>query len=55
MMDGGRVAGTLSPWLPAGGLVLGGDYCRSCFDGWLVSSLVGWLAGVLLFRYSSMV
>lgn len=24
-MDGGRVAGTLSPWLPAGGLALGGD------------------------------
>jgi len=23
-MDGGRVAATLSPWLPAGGLALGG-------------------------------
>jgi hypothetical protein len=24
-MDGGRVAATLSPWLPAGGLSLGGE------------------------------
>ena len=31
-MDGGRVAETLSPWLPAGGLVLGGPWAQKTFE-----------------------